>query len=163
MRYGEQIFEIDVPLDNVDWESSTLLADIHERFHRRHEELYTYASRGQEVVLVNVRVAAVGEVGALSMKQDSRAAAPEAAPRRMQRAYFGGWQEVPVFAFDDLAEGTRLAGPAIIEAETTTVVINAGDRLEKNALGWLDIRVASPASSGELNAAGDVQLGKRDQ
>ena len=39
-------------------------------FPRRHEELYTYASRGQEVVFVNARVAAVGEVA--QRGQDAR-------------------------------------------------------------------------------------------
>src|SRR5262249_18087569 len=50
MRYGEQIFEIDVPLDGIDLTSPSLISDIEERFHVRHEELYTYASRDQEVV-----------------------------------------------------------------------------------------------------------------
>ena len=34
---------------------------------------------------------------------------------------------------------TSLEGPAIIEAETTTVLIDSGDRISVNALGWLDI------------------------
>jgi N-methylhydantoinase A len=148
MRYGEQIFEIDVPLGDVDWESSALLDEVHEEFHRRHEELYTYASRGQEVVLVNVRVAAVGEVGGLSLEQAPRPAAGKAIPRRMQRAYLGGWREVPVFVFDDLGPGARVEGPAIIEAETTTVVINVGDELALNELGWLDIRVGGAVGPG---------------
>ena len=38
-----------------------------------------------------------------------------------------------------LAPGASLSGPAIIEAETTTVVVNAGDELRVNDLGWLDI------------------------
>ena len=62
MRYGEQVFEIDVSLDGIDWDAPDLVDRIEDRFHRRHEELYTYASRGQEVVFVNARVAAVGEV-----------------------------------------------------------------------------------------------------
>jgi len=37
--------------------------------------------------------------------------------------------------------GHVLAGPAIIEAETTTVVVDAGDRVTVNALGWLDIAI----------------------
>src|SRR5215813_2440857 len=49
MRYGEQIFEIDVPLDGIDLNSPALIAEIEERFHLRHEELYTYSSRDQEV------------------------------------------------------------------------------------------------------------------
>ncbi|MBV9459219.1 MAG: hydantoinase/oxoprolinase family protein, partial [Bradyrhizobium sp.] len=53
MRYGEQIFEIDVPLQVIDLDSPRLIADIEDRFHIRHEELYTYAARDQEVVFVN--------------------------------------------------------------------------------------------------------------
>ena len=49
MRYGEQIFEIDVSLDGLDWNAADLVDRIEDRFHVRHEELYTYASRGQEV------------------------------------------------------------------------------------------------------------------
>ena len=49
---------------------------------------------------------------------------------------------MPVYALDDLKPGQGLEGPAIVEAETTTVIINTGDRMTVNALGWLDIRVA---------------------
>jgi N-methylhydantoinase A len=48
---------------------------------------------------------------------------------------------VPVYAMDGLAPGHALEGPAIIEAETTTVVLNEGDRAGVNELGWLDIRL----------------------
>src|SRR3954471_6095366 len=116
MRYGEQIFEIDVSLDGLDWNAVNLVDQIEDRFHRRHEELYTYASRGQEVVFVNARVAAVGEVS--QRGQDVRAApsAGTCAPRGMRQAWFGEWREVPVYALDDLRPGHALAGPAIIEA-----------------------------------------------
>ena len=60
MRYGEQVFEIAVPLDDVDWTVPDPLPQIVERFHRRHEELYTYALPDQETVLVNARVAVAG-------------------------------------------------------------------------------------------------------
>jgi N-methylhydantoinase A len=32
-----------------------------------------------------------------------------------------------------------LVGPAIIEAETTTVLVDTGDRVTVNTLGWLEI------------------------
>jgi N-methylhydantoinase A len=56
MRYGEQIFEIQVPLDGVDLAAADVLDAIAARFHRRHEELYAYSAPGQEVVIVNARV-----------------------------------------------------------------------------------------------------------
>jgi N-methylhydantoinase A len=139
MRYGEQIFEIDVSLDGLDWHADNLVDQIEDRFHVKHEELYTYASRGQEVVFVNARVAAVGAVS--QRGQDTRPASSSGncAPRGQRQAFFGGWRDVPVYALDDLKPGHTLAGPAIIEAETTTVLVDTGDRVTVNALGWLDI------------------------
>src|SRR5581483_11206115 len=141
MRYGEQIFEIDVPLDGIDLESPTLISEIEDRFHRRHEELYTYASRDQEVVFVNARVAAIGTVAAPAAAGTTAASSAPCTARSRRKAFFGQWHEVPVYALDDLEPGQGLEGPAIVEAETTTVAINSGDQLTVNALGWLDIRV----------------------
>jgi len=147
MRYGEQIFEIDVPLDGIDLNSPALIKEVEARFHSRHEELYTYASPDQEVVFVNARVAAVGAVSV--PEQDARVAISTApcAPRNRRKAWFGLWRDVDVYALDDLKPGQTLQGPAIVEAETTTVVINEGDALSVNSAGWLDIRVAGSAAA----------------
>jgi N-methylhydantoinase A len=139
MRYGEQIFEIDVSLDGLDWNAADLVDRIEDRFHIRHEELYTYASRGQEVVFVNARVAAVGEVQRQDESAREAAASGACSPRGRRQAFFGGWRQVPVYALDDLRPGHTLTGPAIIEAETTTVLVDTGDRVTVNPLGWLDI------------------------
>ena len=139
MRYGEQIFEIDVSLDGLDWNAADLVERIEDRFHVRHEELYTYASRGQEVVFVNARAAAVGEVARQDEGAQKAGASSVCSPRSQRQAFFGGWREVPVYALDDLQPAHTLTGPAIIEAETTTVLIDTGDSVTVNALGWLDI------------------------
>lgn len=141
MRYGEQIFEIDVSLDGLDLNSPSLVDEIEARFHRRHEELYTYASPSQEIVFVNARVAAVGEV--LRRDEEGKAGAHGSActPTGMRKAFFGSERDIPVYAFDKLRPGHSLEGPAIIEAETTTVLVDTGDRVSVNALGWLDIRL----------------------
>jgi N-methylhydantoinase A len=139
MRYGEQIFEIDVGLDGLDWNAASLVDAIEDRFHRRHEDLYTYASRDQEVVFVNARVAAVGEVSRRGEDARPAASATACAPRTTRQAFFGAWREVPVYALDALQPGHAFAGPAIVEAETTTVIVGEGDKVTVNALGWLDI------------------------
>jgi N-methylhydantoinase A len=141
MRYGEQVFEIDVPLDDVDWSAASLVDQIEGRFHRRHEELYTYSSPGQEVVFVNARVAAVGQVASHAEGTKPASSAPVRAART-RRAYFGEWREVPLYALESLAPGQSLEGIAIIEAETTTIVVREKDRVTVNALGWLDIELA---------------------
>ena len=48
---------------------------------------------------------------------------------------------MPVYDFADLAADAELAGPGIVEADTTTVVLRDGDRARVTAEGWLDIRV----------------------
>jgi N-methylhydantoinase A len=139
MRYGEQIFEIDVSLDDLDWDAASLVDQIEERFHRRHEELYTYASPGQEVMFVNARVAAVGAVS--QRGKDLRPSPSDAvcSPCGTRKTFFGGWREVPVYSLDALRPGHSFEGPAVVEAETTTVIVDAGDRVTVNPFGWLDI------------------------
>jgi N-methylhydantoinase A len=143
MRYGEQIFEITVPLDGLDLAAPDALPQLIERFHRRHEELYTYSIRDQEVVMVNARVAVVSELPALpeerAPSQGRRRAA--ARPRSRRRIYLDRWQEVPVFDLDRLAPGETVAGPAIVEAPTTSVLLRTNERAAVTSLEWLDIRV----------------------
>ena len=76
---GEQVFEITVPLDGVDWTKADPLPEIVERFHRRHEELYTYCLPDQETVLVNARVAVAGMLGSLP-QEPALPPAPPTAP-----------------------------------------------------------------------------------
>ena len=140
MRYGEQIFEIAVPLDDVDWRIADPLPEIVERFHRRHEELYTYAMRDQEAVLVNARVAAIGILPDMPQEPHRETAGPTA-PSSARRIYLDGWREAPVWDFDTLAPGHEIAGPAIIESAMTTVLLRAHDRAGVTSNGWLDIAV----------------------
>jgi len=65
MRYGEQVFESAVPLDGVDWQATHPLPQIGQRFHRRHEELYTYALQTRTRSSSNARVTVAGILSAL--------------------------------------------------------------------------------------------------
>jgi N-methylhydantoinase A len=137
MRYGEQVFEINVPLDGVDWRDQPL-AQIVERFHRRHEELYTYAQRDQEAVLVNLRVAVVGVLPGLPQEPALRSAAPSP-PSGERRIYLDEFLTAPVYAFDRLAPGQSIDGPAIVESAMTTILLRPRERAVTTPLGWLDI------------------------
>jgi N-methylhydantoinase A len=138
MRYGEQVFEITVPLDDVDWSAADPLPQIVARFHRRHEELYTYSMPEQEAVLVNARVAVSGLLSALPQEPDLPPR-PPAPPTGERRIYLDDWITVPVWDFDALAPGQRLRGPAIVEAAMTTVLLRPGDNAAVTPQGWLDI------------------------
>lgn len=141
MRYGEQVFEIDVDLGGLDLGGPDLLAEINARFHRRHEELYTYASPDQEVVFVNARVSAVGTVPKMTDDNATGEAAAQPVPRGQRDIYLDGPATVPVYRFEDLRAGHRVDGPALVVSDTTTVLVGRPDTLTVNALGWLDIAV----------------------
>jgi N-methylhydantoinase A len=142
MRYGEQIFEVSVGLDAIDWQAPDLLSELAAAFHRRHEELYTYALPDQEAVLVNARVAVVGRLPD-PPAEPGLPDRPPALPRARRRIYLGQWCDVPVFDFEALAPGQALEGPAVVESATTTVLLRQGDLARTTPLGWLDIAVTA--------------------
>ena len=140
MRYGEQVFEVDVPLDSVDWNAADLMQQVADRFHARHEELFTYSLKDQEVVLVNARLAVVG---VLPETPDEAPApsGPAIAPKTHRKIYLNGWIEAPVFDLDALPAGQEIDGPAVVESETTTALLRHGDHATVTPQLWLDIRV----------------------
>jgi N-methylhydantoinase A len=140
MRYGEQIFEVTVPLDGVDVTAQDLIEQVTERFHRRHEELYTYSAPDQEVVLVNVRLAVVGELPLLPAEPILEPQGT-ASPQWRRHIYVDTWLDVPVYHLDVLRPGQAVEGPAIFESATTTVLIRTADRALVTPHGWLDIRL----------------------
>ena len=142
MRYGEQIFEIDVSLDGLDMQADDMLTQIAHRFHDRHEQLYTYALRDQEAVLVNARVAAIGSLPALP--NEPLAGMKDAAgPATTRPVYMNGWRDTAIYRWDDLAPGQVVAGPAIIESATTTLLLRDGDKGSVTPHLWIDIAVGA--------------------
>ena len=134
MRYGEQVFEIPVPLDGIDWNDP---APIAARFHARHQALYTYAMPDQEVVVTNARASIIGHLAAPPARP--LPPAPDAPPIGERNIFLGGWHAAPVYDFTALAPGQALAGPAIVESDTTTVLLRMGETARMDPAGWLDI------------------------
>ena len=93
-------------------------------------------------MLVNARVATVGVLPELPVEPAVRRDGP-AAPGGRRRIYLGGWTEAEVYSFPDLAAGQTVDGPALVESETTTVLLRPGDRGTVTDHGWLDITVSA--------------------
>jgi N-methylhydantoinase A len=142
MRYGEQVFEISVALDDVAVEAPALA----DRFHAAHERLYTYALRDQDAVVVNARLSVIGRLPPVeaAVEAPSRSAAE---PKATRSIYLAGWVSVPVFDLLALAVGQTIAGPALVESDTTTVLLRAGDTARFDSRGWLDVAVDGPGAA----------------
>ena len=140
MRYGEQMFEVGVPLDDVDFEQPGSAAADGRRLPRAPRGALHLRLADQEAVLVNARVAVIGQLPALP-QEPALQARPPAKPRGQRRVYLGQWREVPTYDFDALAPGQTIEGPAIVESATTTVLLRPGDRMRTTPFGWLDVDI----------------------
>ena len=140
MRYGEQIYEIDVSLDGINFDRKDLMQEISNRFHARHNELFTYSLPEQEAVLVNGRLAVIGELPRLP-DEPKKISNTKAGQSKQRNIYLSGWQDVTVYNLESLSPGATVSGPAIIESATTTIVLRKGDDAVITSNLWLDISV----------------------
>jgi N-methylhydantoinase A len=136
MRYGEQVFEISVPLDDVPRTREAIEA----AFHTAHERLYTYALRDQDVVLVNAGLSVIGRLPAAPTVARDGSMSP-VPPKSRRGIYLNEWIEVPVFDFATLAPGQMVIGPVIVESDTTTVLLRERETARFDPRGWLDVRL----------------------
>jgi N-methylhydantoinase A len=138
LRYRHQGFELTVP-----WPERTLAVDaLVERFHARHQQLYTYALADAPVEIVTLRVAAAGGVRRLALPPLRRIRpARQRAPRR--RVFFAGvgWRECACIERESLGAGAVVSGPAIVEQLDSTTVVAPGQRATVDRVGNLVVRL----------------------
>lgn len=129
MRYVDQVHECQVDIPNADVSPDTI-DTIAEAFHRRHEELFTYCERDNAVEIMNAESTLVGRVPRPRLPALAAGSAdPSAAQVGEHPAFFadaGGFAPTPVYDGARLLAGNCIVGPAIIEEETTSVVVFPG-------------------------------------
>jgi len=120
VRYVGQFSEVEVPVpDAVLTEAA--VAKLAGEFHRIHESLNGYSMPEAPAEIVNLRV--VGRGLTDSEPTPARSGGGSALTGRRKAFFEDGFREVPVFDGHRLASGEGVAGPAIVEQETTTVVV----------------------------------------
>ena len=124
LRYIGQFHEIELPV-RVWPVTRQDLDEAAAAFHRRNHELYGFSHVGRGLEFLACRTTAT--VARAPVTIPAAAPGPEdpsPALKRHRPCFFGG-EYVPTacFAGERLAAGNVVAGPAIIEESTTTVVI----------------------------------------
>ncbi len=125
MRYVGQVHECTVEIDNFDIDEQSV-EKLKDAFHKRHEQLYTYNEPNTTVEVVNLESALYGLVDKPSAASLPKGGDPDAAIKGTREAIFsvdGTRKSVPVYDGNKLGSGDRIAGPAIIEEITTTIVL----------------------------------------
>lgn len=137
LRYVKQSYELSVEAPRPIPKGG--VAKLREAFDRRHEEIYGY-SMSDEVMVVKVRVTAVGKVRKPSLRVVKEAMGDGGnALVGTREAFFGrtGWVEAKVFRRAALPPGSVIAGPAMIEEYDSVTVVPPGWACRVDGLGNL--------------------------
>jgi N-methylhydantoinase A len=142
LRYAKQGFEVTVDFPDADV-SILSVQQLIDTFHRRHEQLYTYAAPDTPVEIVNLRLRAMGHMDKLALPRLATVAqgtTPD--PVQSRPVYFAdsGFVDTPVFARHTLGAGHIITGPAIVEQLDTTTVIYPGQQTSVDTYGNLHLR-----------------------
>jgi N-methylhydantoinase A len=124
LRYLGQFHEVEVEVPGgvlAGDEIATAVAN----FHRKHEQLYTFNMAWQGVEFLTFRLRATTPRAPFELRRAGVATADAStAIKRRRTCWFDGAAiDTPIYDGAMLGAGHRLAGPAIIEETTTTVVI----------------------------------------
>jgi N-methylhydantoinase A len=145
-RYQYQAWEIEVPFA---LENGSLLADgdlqrLTNAFHAMHKRIYGIADEGNLVEFVTWKMTAVGSTSPrpAAGPPSAESALPAPHPKAEREVYLGpaiGTRVLPVYAGSGCSPGTAIAGPAIIEEETTTILLLPGmtARTDADANYWI--------------------------
>jgi N-methylhydantoinase A len=137
MRYVGQVHECTVEIGDFEIDAQTI-DEVKEAFHRRHEELYTYAERHNPVEVVNIESTLYGLVDKPRPPQLVQGGNVPGAKKGLRPLIFsddGKAAPAPVYDGAKLGAGDKVAGPAVIEEVTTTIVIEPGWQAELHGSG----------------------------
>ncbi len=137
---------VDIPAALLDHAGlSGLLATLRSGFELNHKRLWNFTKPNQPIVLVNLRVQAsvrTGWRGVVKLQEESGAAAatPARASRSTRNVYLEGrMQALPTYQRAQLAPLAVIAGPAIIEEQSSCLIFKAGQTARIDAVGNLRI------------------------
>jgi len=124
MRYARQSYELMIPAPRP----ITDIEVLKTRFLEKHHEVYGYAVENEDIVLVNVRVTAIGVTRKPTLKEITEVSCSKPEPYTYREVYFEstGWTKTPIYRRELLRPGHVVEGPAIVEDYDSTVVINPG-------------------------------------
>lgn len=132
MRYRGQIHEIRTPILAADLQAEQL-DDVTARFERLYEQRY---GRGTAYRRAGIQAFTFRVMGRASLFPPAFRAAPvlphEAEPYTERAVILPGRgkTELPIYRAEALKPGARLSGPAVVEAEDTTIFLPEGHRAE---------------------------------
>jgi N-methylhydantoinase A len=136
-RYAGQSYELNVPVGDGAVDAAAIGA-IAESFHIRHAQTYGHDNRAEPVQFVSLRLAAIGVIPPLVIRQQPAAAGtPSAKPSREVWFRSTGTITADVHDRARLAEGAVVNGPAVVESLESTILIPPGWQARMDGDGFI--------------------------
>ena len=147
IRYAGQSMEVRVPAP-VGPIDHCFVARLAEAFHAAHLKTFGYHYAGQQKLeFVNFCVSGFGLIERPRIPKLQRSV--KAAAHSSRRVYFSGaFRDTPIYQRVELAAGTELTGPAVIEEFGSTTVVFPEQALSVDPHGILIIRPGSSTEGG---------------
>ena len=125
-RYERQSYELNVPVEGGAIDTGAIAA-MAEAFHARHALTYGHDNRGEPVQLVSLRVAALGLIPPLSIRQ-APAAKGAASLKEKREVWFRRTGAVIASVHDRarMTDGETIRGSAVIESLESTILVPPG-------------------------------------
>ena len=142
MRYRGQSYEVAVEVGPL--AARQALPDLTSRFHAAHQRRYGHMAQAEAVEIVNFQVTGIASIAKPQLRKFDALQRAHAIPRGTRLAYFNASEpcEAPVWHRGDLPPGMRLAGPAIVEEQTSTIVLYPGQHAQVDE--YLNIEIELP-------------------
>lgn len=126
-RYRFQVWELDVEVPSGKFEGQPMVDALVEEFHRVHDRVFAVTDVGNAVEFLNWRGRLIAKVNAPTLEPGKVLAEQQAQADRTRQCYFGdGHLDTAVYLGKKLPAGARVEGPAIIEEDTSTLVVYPG-------------------------------------
>jgi N-methylhydantoinase A len=138
LRYVGQFNEVEVALP-AGPVTPALLDALAAAFHEKHEQTFAFAMPSRPIEVVYLRVRAIAATAPIRLREIAAGAeSAESARKADRRCYFGratGWQMTPIYDGAALVSGNRIAGPALIEETSSTILVPGGAHASVDQFG----------------------------
>ena len=132
-RYHYQIHEMTIPVPNGDPGDSGFLPSLMSNFHSEHRRLFNYSTEDHPIEALHWRVVGRGR-GIAKAQAPPGCAEPGTVhpPYAIRPVYFdesGTFVDTRIYREEDVEPGSVIDGPAVVESDTTTIVVYPGQEL----------------------------------
>ena len=146
-RYAGQSYELNVPVPDGVIDAAAI-GRIAEAFHARHAKTYGHDNRAEPVQFVSLRLAAIGVIPPLTIRQQPAAAGTPSA-KSSRDVWFRGTGTAAAQVHDRarLAEGVVVPGPAVIESLESTILVPPGWQARMDGDGFILMTRTNPGAA----------------